>query len=509
MSYLDVARSLVAGDFRETVNGYWSPLYSWLLAIGLLITGASPSEHFAVAHGVNFAIFVGTFIAFEFLLRECFAFTDNKENFPLRWFVAAAYVTFAAATLAWIRVHNVTPDLAVAAWVILAGGLTLRVVRSGGSKRSAIALGVVLGLAYLTKAALLPLSAAFVAPAVLFANKRIRTLALIAVPLLCVAAPYIFALSLRKGRPTAGDVAKLNYAWYVGEVRVFKHWRGEERATGVPAHPTRKLVDRPATYEFREPVQGTYPVWYDPSFWHEGLEVKPHWHNQWKRLARETWQVGWMFGRMIWAFAGIAIMLALHTLRIDRKRALVACAPLIAAIVMYSLVHVERRFLAGFLIVSVTGVLASIRVMTLPTTRVLQGLMILLILALLYDVADEGVDVVERLESAPAGNHYAHTANALRATGVDRGETIALIGDGFRAYWAYVGGYHIGAEVSPREFWSVPRNLRQASVAAMFSNGISAVIADRKAGCPEEEGWRRVPHTTLCHLAGDKQAGPR
>ena len=36
-------------------------------------------------------------------------------------------------------------------------------------------------------------------------------------------------------------------------------------------HPTRKVFDRPAIYEFgSDPVGGTYPIWYDPSYWHEG-----------------------------------------------------------------------------------------------------------------------------------------------------------------------------------------------------------------------------------------------
>ena len=39
---------------------------------------------------------------------------------------------------------------------------------------------------------------------------------------------------------------------------------------GEPKHPTRKIFDAPPVYEFGYPVGGTYPVWYDPTYWYEG-----------------------------------------------------------------------------------------------------------------------------------------------------------------------------------------------------------------------------------------------
>jgi len=54
----------------------------------------------------------------------------------------------------------------------------------------------------------------------------------------------------------------------------YVHWEGQPPGTGIPAHPQRKLADEPTVYEFAAPIGGSYPLWYDPSYWYEG--IKPH-----------------------------------------------------------------------------------------------------------------------------------------------------------------------------------------------------------------------------------------
>src|SRR5829696_3720393 len=49
VSYLDVASAYAAGDLGAARNYYWSPLYSWLLALGLLVRPVAYWDA-AVAH---------------------------------------------------------------------------------------------------------------------------------------------------------------------------------------------------------------------------------------------------------------------------------------------------------------------------------------------------------------------------------------------------------------------------------------------------------------------------
>src|SRR5688500_8383328 len=59
VSYLDIADAYMRGDWRNAINAYWSPLYSWIL--GLVLHLARPSSFWesSVVRLVNFAIFLG------------------------------------------------------------------------------------------------------------------------------------------------------------------------------------------------------------------------------------------------------------------------------------------------------------------------------------------------------------------------------------------------------------------------------------------------------------------
>lgn len=70
ISYLDMGDAYVRRDWGMAVNGLWSPLYSWLLGLAMLILKPSPYWEVAVAHIVNFVIYLCALCCFDFLLRE-------------------------------------------------------------------------------------------------------------------------------------------------------------------------------------------------------------------------------------------------------------------------------------------------------------------------------------------------------------------------------------------------------------------------------------------------------
>jgi len=83
---------------------------------------------------------------------------------------------------------------------------------------------------------------------------------------------YIWALSEAKGRFTWGDSAWLNVAIHVNGVP-YVNWQGGPESSGQPIHPTRQLSMRPPIFEFATPIPGTYPPWYDPAYWNEGVRI--------------------------------------------------------------------------------------------------------------------------------------------------------------------------------------------------------------------------------------------
>ena len=174
-----------------------------------------------------------------------------------------------------IEVSQTEPDMLVAAFVYLATGLLLRIHRRPGSWWSFVLLGLTLGLAYLTKSFMFPGSLIFLAAAAIIAARVKGGKVRLAVALAVFAAtcvPFISALTLQRGRLTFGESGRLNYAWHVNGVRN-RNWQGGPPEAGRPVHPSAQILAVPAVYEFARPTRVTYALWYDPSYWYEGVQI--------------------------------------------------------------------------------------------------------------------------------------------------------------------------------------------------------------------------------------------
>ena len=77
VNYLDVAEAYARRDWLHAINGYWSPLYSWLLAIIEIIFRPAPYWESTYLHLLNFFLFVLALIAFEFFLSRLLALVNS------------------------------------------------------------------------------------------------------------------------------------------------------------------------------------------------------------------------------------------------------------------------------------------------------------------------------------------------------------------------------------------------------------------------------------------------
>jgi hypothetical protein len=70
MCYLDLGNAFLHRKWFDVVNGYWSPLYAWLLGAALSVAKPARWWEFPVAHAVNFVIYLAAFAGFEFFVRS-------------------------------------------------------------------------------------------------------------------------------------------------------------------------------------------------------------------------------------------------------------------------------------------------------------------------------------------------------------------------------------------------------------------------------------------------------
>ena len=515
VSYIEIAWRTVRFGLNQLVNGHWSPLFPFLLSLIFRCFHPPVQWEFTAAHFLNYAAYVASFASFELFLKELILLqqsggeSDNKSS-PVsqRTLWIWGYVFFLWASYFWLGPTWVTPDLCVAALVYLATVMLFRIRRGRSSSLLFAGFGALLGLSYLAKAAMFPLSFVFLFSAFCLcrgAGTSVRDAflrALLAAGVFaCFALPQIISLSAQKRRPTFGDAGALNYAMYIDHAALWVHWQGGPPGTGIPVHPTRQIFADPAVYEFASPIPGSYPPWYDPSYWYEG--VRPHFV-----LKGQLWALFRVANMYLKIFSKSgALWVVLVALLIARRRALgwerfasgtwLVMFPSVAALAMYSLVIVEFRYVAPFELMLLLWVLVRIRVLENAKPQLLKCFHLVFVLApVLAMTWLVTQDLIDAIQNKPYEQWV--VAQQLHVMGIPPGTDVGFIGAGIEYYWAHLAGVRIIAEIPPKEQTRLiaADAARRQQVLALFSSvGAKAVLTKNADVANTAEGWRQIPGT--------------
>lgn len=532
VSYLDIADAYMRGDFRHAVNAYWSPMYSWILGVALRVFHPSAYSESTLVHAVNVLIFLFALAGFDFLVRSV-ALSDPREDVLIEgsrlrpvWrpvFLALAYSVFLWSMIEWLKVWHENPDLCLSGFLFFAAGILLRIRAGRAGAAGFAAFGALLGLGYLTKSAAFPLSFVFFVVAYLVARPRGHALARVGIALLAfaiVAGPFIFALSLSKGRPTFGDTGKLAYVWYPNRTSdLVRNWHEMFGGTRSPVHPMRRILQTPAAYEFGFEGQPTYPPWHDPSVWFEGVRTRFDLRGQLRALSwsvRSLWHMFLEDGYLLVAGAVVLFTVGFTSWRRFARQIssqFPLLVPAVAAIGMYSLVVVWDRYIAPFAALLWLGVFAAVRLPdTRESRRAAAGVAAALLAGMAVLWAPGAVSNMRSIISAVRGrsaravNPPYEIARGLAAAGVTPGDRVVKVGYGANAYWARLAGVKIVAEVfcEDEEFDKVPGiramfaadgSLLPEARSAFASTGAKAVVASAVPADVARQGWRELGKT--------------
>jgi hypothetical protein len=512
ISYLDVGDAFFRRDWTRAVSAYWSPMYPWLLGLAINLIKPSIWWEATTAHAVNFLTYLFALFCFRFFLHRAYGSVGSEEtadhSLPLpEWaFLGLGYCIFLWTSIELID-RYLTPDLLVEAFLFLLGGYLVQ-LRSSKSYAKFGVFGVLCGAGYLSKAVMFPLGFALLA--ILLFSARISRRRILGVGLafcmfLLVSGPFIAALSKQKRRLTFGDSGKLNYAYRVSPRIPSFHWQGEIPEGGTPKHTTRQLLDDPPVYEFAQPIGGTFPPWFDPSYWAEGARPTFHVRSQILVLIQSarryttilTDQLGLLAGILAFIFWGGR----------PTRRAILANWPLIAAglfpIALYSIVLVLPRYVAGGFALLFVAILAGIRLPNIQSagafTRYLTAAVMATMLLSVVAYLAETAYVTNTVYSYPTPKDYMRAAQDLHAMGLQAGDPVAVIGTGEVNYWARLGRFRIIAEAFAPEpanaqFWGATPERRAIAYQCFRRSGARAVVA-WSPPLGKEAAWTRIGTT--------------
>jgi hypothetical protein len=554
VSYLDMARQISAGDTEPLFHPYWSPLYPSLLALTFRLVPPTLETEFPLVHLLNFLIGLASLLTFTFFLHEWRRLrTDAFDGLAV---ALLGYSLFLWSALETTNLATVSPDLCVNTLVYLAAGLVCRMsllrnprktecganlfldplgVRAApfalstnpaqnacrgrvsetcegaaapfalkSTTPNALLLGVVLGIGYLTKAALLPLGVVLLVLLALplLSSVKFRDAALAALVFALLAGAYILPLSQHLHKLTFGESGAINYVWFVQNDQVDRstaRWMLDKVGpqNGTQLHPPRVLQQQPLVRDLKDPGPGTYPFWYNPGFYYEGIQVHFNLGRQWATFRRSLSDVRWAQGRTLYPLAaGFLVLLGFALLRSRAIRREFPFWMLLwpaAAIGMYMLVFLTPRYISAFLVLLWLAIyewLTPARMTQVHRAVYLGVALVAAGLALRYTLAQ-----------APVPALPVAAARGLERLGLHPGEPIALVGFGFEAYYAHLAKLHIIAEVEDEEgFWKLPSAVTTDLERKIKDLGAKALISPHACPAGGPEGWRTLETAYCVHL---------
>ena len=544
--YLDIATYYAHGDWQKALNEYWSPLYSWILAVVFVIFNPAPYWQAFSLHVVNYFAYLASLVGFEYWLCELVSFQrrlfndDALSEMALR---IVSYTCFLIAGLLLIGIGYCSPDMIAMAIGFFLAYLLMRIESGKARTATYVWFGVLLAMGYLSRSAFLPVAPFYIAiAAALLWRLRVdvvRPLSLICATAILIAAPFVTALSLAKGRVVFSATGKPNYAWEVLGAARSTNWQGEPGDLGTPIHPSHKVIDHPATYTFASPVPGTYPLWYEPSYWYAG--ISPHFElkAQVRVLALSMRDFLYLFLRSPVPVLCLVLAFFMGWRKWLSQTGLGAfwflLLPSVIYTGLYMLVYLDQRYIAGSLVIVWMCMLAS---MAIPRERLRRPIDFGVgAIGVLFCVVFLATRMVSPAKLAAKDLLHGHEdewnqqwmlARELREIGVKPGDRVAYIGSSMDADWARLDGVRIVAEIPViwerqpglmrrvlantseiDDFWHAGMEKRERVYQAFREAGASIAVADRLPKDVAAPGWHRVLPPGTPHMAWSDAQVPR
>lgn len=455
VSYLDLGQNL-------ELSPLWSPAYSWLLGFGVWILDPNPLGLYPVAHAITFLGFLFSLVALNLLLKQL--------EFDFLWF-SLAHAVFVWVALVLTPPVHITPDLFLLGFVLLAMFFAFRIVQSNASPWF---LGISIGLGYLFKTPMLPFGLILIAWVAL-SGKLSATKAFVAViPFVLL---FVIPISIQTERLTMGDNTRLNYLWHFGGVR-----EGLLR-NEIPERIIGREIE---IINYGGVSNATYPIWYNPSLWWKknALDVD---------LSRTFNKAGSRLNNLVMGSSRVGpfvlLLLPLIGLQLWQRRKVeyILLLPLVLMSALFSVVHLESRYVAPFVM------LAFLATPVKSKIGIIFGILFL-VFALLFSRNVFSTS----LDSTSKGKEYDSIITSLHDRGIVDGDSIATLEWGIRHQgWAKVYGLKIvGNLYNSRdvESFATLEPTKQQSVLSDFNSlGAKAVFS---YSCPDY--WTKISGTGLC-----------
>jgi hypothetical protein len=498
VGYLDVANAYVRHDWTNAINGWWSPAYSWLLAIFISVFPPTIRTELPLLHVVNFLCFAWAAWSFH---RFWQALLDSIEDSSTKLLGLPSLIPFTfdlfGYTLFFLLflplIITPTPDVFASSFIFLIAERLLRCKTRGRiTWRDGITLGILIAFAYFAKGILLYFGIAALGMAAF--DKRLtnrRALLASSIVFIVMLTPWVVALHHTFGRWTLGFTGQLNYAWFVDGTRTVTY-PGPVGAP-LPYFPGNRVFNQPAIYAVQTQPNITYVPWYDPARFDQWDHPYLQWHGQIAAIETNlAWLRTWLLVNLgAISVVALALLLGSGLIAVTTFRRYWTIAfPALLVLGLYVLVYIRTpRYVVAVAVLLFTLALASVRTELANNALVRAVVAAGLIVFALTNLAG----TLDAIAALPNRNLDAmvEAAEALHRLGIHPNTHVGTVGAGLYAYWAHLARVNVAAEIWDDDaslFWSADLSRRNTMLCAMGRAGASAVIGHPPANA-EANGW--------------------
>lgn len=492
ISYLDVADAYLRCDWQAAANSHWSPMYSWLLALVFGLFHPAMENEMLAVRLTNFACLIALmFVAVVFgrTFLTCLKKDEDPQFKTISewqyWLYYYSLFSFSALVLGGCEKD--TPDLLVSSFILIAANVLL-LFKLGARSNSNFALfGCTLGLGYLAKSVVLPLSLIFYLGAwwEMRNEKGVwKKLLFSGACQLCFAVPFIIYISANYGYFTISDIANRLSLFCNTQMDQQVHFE-------LPGliHTSRKVFEHPDVFEFAEPIKGTYPPWYNMPYWTVGYKEQ----DPMARMLKNATASSTFILVELLSFAIIGYLLSSIGMRrlcislSGIQRMWTIAAPSLVAICIYAVTanqwnHYMERYYTPWIVLLYCALLAALRFPNTKAGALGMRLFVGSVGGSMFAVTLAFLSMHNKILDYYPYSQDIVVAKKLQELGLKPGDRVAHLG--FRRYyWARLARLKIVADIFDTEgFWKLDPERRQELIDTLKRYKVKAIVRSWKTG---------------------------
>ena len=253
------------------------------------------------------------------------------------------------------------------------------------------------------------------------------------------------------------------------------------------------------------PVGGTVPVWYDPSYWYEGVKLRFDLQEQIDMIAQGLESYWRIFAVSLGGFLvlpAISLMLGDRpkpTLRLIGSQ-WILLTPIAAALGIYAALHVEGRYIGAFAILFGLGALNTVAV---PRGRKPRLVLLVAAAAWLAVLSAKAIHAGFR-RPPPIIGRLTRLANdvaaGLERQGVQKGDKIATF-TASPGRWDRMLGLKVAAHAEwwldgvEDQFWALDPIERKGIYRKLGDLKLKGIVLEAIQHPVTEPGWRQIGST--------------